>query len=150
MTVPACGTVPAARIYVVKLDTAGKPLWGVCAVSNFNSFAQSIATDPLTGDVYVAGQSMAAEPFVVYSGSQPSAVCPNPTGDSAPMFKLDASGNGVWVRCFGGVAGNPNFNNAPNAVFDTVSRTLYVVRPGERGRACLPRGDMKFGVPDLT
>lgn len=126
VTISGCGG--GGRFFVVKLDATGAALWAVCAYSNGYAFGQSIAVDPVTKDVYVAGQA-GGTPFTVSSGSQPSAACPEIVGDSAPIFKLDSSGNAIWVGCYGGVGGNPNiYSNAPVTYFDTLSRTVYMVR----------------------
>ncbi len=81
-------------IFVAKFDTAGNHVWSKVFASLGDQFGKSVATDG-TGNVVVAGQ------FAVTINFGGSTLTSAGAGDVF-LAKLDAAGNHLWSKRFGG------------------------------------------------
>ena len=94
-------------IYVQKLDASGNFLWARTFGGSTTDNGNTITTD-VNGNIYVTGSFQGTADF------DPSSATDNQTasgGDDIYVQKMDAAGNYVWARTFGGT-----FNDRGNAV----------------------------------
>jgi len=91
------GSVSQWDVFVLKLDSSGAFQWAVQAGGTGNDVGEGIDVD-VSGNVYVAGYFNGTADF------DPSGATANETSAGmadAFLWKLDASGNLVWVRTIG-------------------------------------------------
>lgn len=85
-------------VYVQKLDASGNFLWARTFGGSTTDNGNTITTD-VNGNVYVTGSFQGTADF------DPSSATDNQTasgGDDIYVQKMDAAGNYVWARTFGG------------------------------------------------
>ncbi|MCK6639340.1 MAG: SBBP repeat-containing protein [Bacteroidia bacterium] len=99
-------------IYVSKMDATGNFVWAVSFGGTGNDRVYAIATDGL-GNVYTSGTFVGTVDF------DPGAGTFNLTSDlsSIDVFvsKLDASGNLIWAKAFGGTGDDRSYSMAADA-----------------------------------
>ncbi|WP_343632685.1 SBBP repeat-containing protein [Fluviicola sp.] len=87
-------------IFVQKMDVSGNLLWAKALGGSGNDFSQSVKTDA-SGNVYITGYFTGTADF------DPGAGVANRTsagGDDIFVQKMDASGNFIWAKSFGGTS----------------------------------------------
>ena len=87
-------------IFVQKMDASGNFLWAKVLGGSGNDFGQSVKADA-SGNVYTTGYFTGTADF------DPGAGVANRTsagGDDVFVQKMDASGNFIWARSFGGTS----------------------------------------------
>ncbi len=104
------------NIFISRLDASGNFVWAKQLSISGNGRGYSITTDT-TGNVYTAGAFSGTGDF------DPNAGAYNLTAVGVDVFisKLDASGNFIWAKSFGG----PGSDNANSMVLDSVGN-VYV------------------------
>jgi len=102
-------SVAYGDIFISKLDSSGNFKWAKAMGGIVGEYGHSLALDPSgSGDVYTTGS------FGVTVDFDPGAGVFNLTsagGDDIFISKLDSSGNFVWTKSIGGVAGNDYGNS---------------------------------------
>lgn len=107
-----------ADVFILKLDTSGNFIWAKSIGGNSIVNATSISIDTL-GNVYTVGLFLGTADF------DPGAASTNLTSAGmADIFvvKLDASGNLIWVKSFGGSSHDVGFSitvDAHGSVYTT-------------------------------
>jgi hypothetical protein len=122
-----------ADIFMIKLDAFGSPVWATSfGSSNALDVGYGIAVDATTGNSYTTG---------VFKGTMTVGnTTLTPVGSQEQdifMIKLDASGNPVWARSFGGTASSSAYGIAVDA-----SGNSYTTGPF--------KGTMTVGSTTLT
>ncbi|MBK7667586.1 MAG: SBBP repeat-containing protein [Sphingobacteriaceae bacterium] len=107
-----------SMLYISKLDAAGNFVWAKSLGGGTNIYAQSIAVDA-TGNVYTAGGFDGSADF---DPGTPNVIVTSSGNTDAFVSKLDASGNYVWAKPFGGVS---SFEYAYSLALDAVG-DIYV------------------------
>ncbi|MBI1184483.1 T9SS type A sorting domain-containing protein [bacterium] len=118
---PGSGTtslssVGFADVFVHKMDATGKFLWARTFGGNSADVATCIITDA-SGNVYTAGNFLELVDFDPGAGNYDIT---SAGGRDVFIQKLDASGNFVWVKTFGG-----NLDDKPRGLKMDPSRNLY-------------------------
>lgn len=97
---PSSYTLAGGGIFISKVDAAGNLIWAKNMSGSSNFYTQSIALDA-TGNIYTAGGFDGSADF----DPGPANVVITSSGNTdAFVSKLDASGNYVWAKTFGGVS----------------------------------------------
>ncbi len=103
-------------VFVQKLDASGNFLWARSFGSTSNNFVSSISVDAL-GNVYTSGIFVGTVDFDPGAGT---ANLTSAGGDDIFVQKLDASGNFLWARPFGG-----SFNEDVSSITIDASGSIY-------------------------
>lgn len=85
-------------VFISKLDSLGNFVWARCIGGTGSDFSNSIAVDN-AGNVYITGSYVGLVDFDSSTGTY--TVASNGSTDIF-ILKLDASGNFIWVKSFGG------------------------------------------------
>ena len=98
------------EIYVCKLDLSGNFVWAKGMGSNVADNGSAVAADA-SGNVYLTGYFQNTVDFDPGAGTFNVTVSANNDQDIF-LLKLDASGNFVWVKTFGGVGADYGYSVA--------------------------------------
>jgi uncharacterized protein (UPF0548 family) len=120
-SLPGQASAGGTDAFVVKFDTAGKPVWARQFGSPSDDYAYGVAAD--ASGVYVVGSTGGALP------GQPTA-----GGRDAFVVKFDTAGNQTWARQFGSASDDYAYGVAadPSGVYLTGNTFGTLGGPGQR------------------
>ncbi len=98
-------SVGARDIYILKLDSSGNFLWAKSFESTFASYAHCVTVD-VSGNVYITGAFYDTVDFDPGNGISNLIAAGQ---RDAFIQKMDANGNFLWVRSFGGATDDISF-----------------------------------------
>ena len=104
-------------IFVQKLDASGNFLWAKSFGGNSNDVGNSITVDA-SGNVYITGYF---DGIVDFDPGAGTANLTSAGGDDIFVQKLDASGNFIWAKSFGGAA----YSDVGNSITVDASGNVY-------------------------
>ncbi|HNR19022.1 MAG TPA: T9SS type A sorting domain-containing protein [Bacteroidia bacterium] len=110
-------------VFILKLDAVGNFVWAKVLNSNYECNASRIVTDAV-GNIFVSGY------FTGITDFDPGAGISNFTSTTltymdAYVLKLDASGNYLWVKTFGGIADDFIYGMCVNTQGDVFVSGLF-------------------------